>query len=43
MSDRDWDAELRKIDAEMAKQAKNPAPAPTPSRGAGAPAGAGSS
>lgn len=29
MSERDWDAELRKIDAEMAKQASRPAPAPS--------------
>ena len=29
MTDRDWDAELRKIDAEMAKQASRPAPAPS--------------
>lgn len=28
MSDRDWDKELAKIDAEMARSAKNPAPAP---------------
>ncbi len=40
MSERDWDAELRKIDAEMAKQASRPAPAPTPSRGAAAPGAA---
>ena len=33
MSERDWDAELRKIDEEMAKQASRPAPAaPQPSR-----------
>lgn len=38
MSERDWDAELRKIDEEMARQASRPAPAPTPSRGSGAPA-----
>jgi hypothetical protein len=36
MSERDWDAELRKIDEEMAKQASRPAPAPSPSRGAAA-------
>lgn len=41
MSERDWDAELRKIDQEMAKQANRPAPAPSPSRGAGLPAGGG--
>ncbi len=29
MSERDWDAELKKIDAEMAKAASRPAPAPT--------------
>lgn len=29
MTDRDWDAELKKIDAEMAKQASRPAPAPS--------------
>lgn len=38
MTERDWDAELRKIDEEMARQASRPAPAPTPSRGSGAPA-----
>lgn len=42
MSERDWDAELRKIDAEMAKQASRPAP--TPSRNpAATPASAGGS
>lgn len=47
MSERDWDAELRKIDEEMAKQASRPAPArpaptaaPAPSAGA-APQGGG--
>lgn len=40
MSERDWDAELKKIDAEMAKAASRPAPAPTPSRGAPAPGAA---
>jgi hypothetical protein len=46
MSERDWDAELRKIDEEMAKQASRPAPArpapsaaPAPSGGAAAPGG----
>lgn len=46
MSERDWDAELRKIDEEMAKQASRPAPAraapsaaPAPSAGAAAPGG----
>ncbi len=29
MSERDWDAELKKIDAEMAKAASRPAPAPS--------------
>lgn len=29
MTDRDWDAELRKIDQEMAKAASRPAPAPS--------------
>lgn len=38
MSERDWDAELRKIDEEMAKQAKNPAPAPPRVPPAAAPA-----
>ncbi|MBX3133468.1 MAG: hypothetical protein KF689_08815 [Gemmatimonadaceae bacterium] len=44
MSERDWDAELRKIDAEMAKAANQPpparpaaAPAAAPAPGAGAP------
>jgi len=35
MTERDWDAELKKIDAEMAKQASRPAP--TPSRAPAAP------
>lgn len=46
MSERDWDAELRKIDEEMAKQASRPAPArpapaaaPATSVGAAAPIG----
>ncbi len=34
MSERDWDAELRKIDAEMAKSAGRPPTAPTPSASA---------
>jgi hypothetical protein len=53
MSERDWDAELRKIDAEMAKAANQPPPArpaaapaapnaaPSAPAGAGAPFGAG--
>ena len=31
MTERDWDAELRKIDQEMAKAASRPAPPPAPS------------
>ena len=30
MSDRDWDAEMRKIDEQMTRSAKKPAPAPAP-------------
>lgn len=41
MTDRDWDAELRKIDQEMAKAASRPAPAPSaPGAAASAPAAA---
>lgn len=39
MSDRDWDAELKKIDAEMAKQASRPAPAPARPSAGPAPSG----
>jgi hypothetical protein len=42
MSERDWDAELKKIDAEMAKAASRPAPAPARGPSAGAAAGASS-
>ncbi len=34
MTDRDWDAELRKIDQEMAKAASRPAPAAAPPQAA---------
>jgi len=42
MTERDWDAELRKIDQEMAKAANRPAPAPTapPTQAPSAPMGA---
>lgn len=42
MTDRDWDAELRKIDQEMAKAASRPAPAPSapPAAAPSAPMGA---
>ncbi|WKW11696.1 hypothetical protein Strain138_000954 [Pseudogemmatithrix spongiicola] len=44
MTDRDWDAELKKIDAEMAKQASRPAPAPSRAPAApSAPSGGGAS
>jgi len=42
MTERDWDAELRKIDQEMAKAANRPAPAPSapPTQAPSAPMGA---
>jgi len=40
MTDRDWDAELRKIDQEMAKAANRPAPSAPPMQAPSAPMGA---
>lgn len=40
MTDRDWDAELKKIDAEMAKQASRPAPSRAPAPAPAAPSSA---